>query len=112
MILMVNKIKKTNRAMPSQGQLALLPLILIKTHGSNRDTKTSIVQQKRHVSGILGGSQMNEQIAHPETWRIGKTAACVEQFGDQYRIYQRHTPMFFPIKGRLHQFIEGAQMSS
>jgi protein-S-isoprenylcysteine O-methyltransferase Ste14 len=34
----------------------------------------------------------------------------LEQFGEQYRIYQRHVPMFFPSRRRWRQFIEGSQM--
>ncbi len=33
----------------------------------------------------------------------------LKQFGEQYRIYREHVPMFFPTKGRWQQFIEGAQ---
>jgi protein-S-isoprenylcysteine O-methyltransferase Ste14 len=33
----------------------------------------------------------------------------VEQFGEQYRIYQRKVPMFFPGRRRLGQFIEHSQ---
>jgi protein-S-isoprenylcysteine O-methyltransferase Ste14 len=30
----------------------------------------------------------------------------IERFGEQYRIYQRHVPMFFPGRRRWRQFIE------
>ena len=36
----------------------------------------------------------------------------LEQFGEQYRAYQRHVPMFFPGKRGWQQFIAGAQISS
>jgi RNA polymerase sigma factor (sigma-70 family) len=34
----------------------------------------------------------------------------LEQFGDEYRIYQKRVPMFFPGKGRWRQFLQGSQM--
>ena len=34
------------------------------------------------------------------------------QFGEQYRIYREHVPMFFPGKRRWRQFIEGSQMGA
>jgi protein-S-isoprenylcysteine O-methyltransferase Ste14 len=34
----------------------------------------------------------------------------LEQFGEQYRTYQRHVPMFFPGRRGWRQFIEGSQM--
>lgn len=33
------------------------------------------------------------------------------QFGEQYRLYREHVPMFFPGRRRWRQFIEGAQMT-
>lgn len=34
----------------------------------------------------------------------------LERFGEQYRNYRRHVPMFFPIKGRWRQLVEDSQM--
>jgi protein-S-isoprenylcysteine O-methyltransferase Ste14 len=36
----------------------------------------------------------------------------LEQFGEQYRIYREHVPMFFPGKRRWRQLIEGSQMGA
>ncbi len=35
----------------------------------------------------------------------------LEEFGEQYRIYKAHVPMFFPGKRRWRQFIERSQMA-
>ena len=34
----------------------------------------------------------------------------LQQFGEQYRIYQKHVPMFFPGRRQWRQFIERSQM--
>jgi len=34
----------------------------------------------------------------------------LDQYGEQYRIYREHVPMFFPGKRRWRQFIAGSQM--
>ena len=35
----------------------------------------------------------------------------LEQFGEHYRIYQRHVPMFFPGKRRWRQFFEQSRFA-
>jgi protein-S-isoprenylcysteine O-methyltransferase Ste14 len=34
----------------------------------------------------------------------------VDEFGEQYQLYRKHVPMFFPRRRRWRQFIEGSQM--
>jgi protein-S-isoprenylcysteine O-methyltransferase Ste14 len=36
----------------------------------------------------------------------------IADFGEQYRIYRRQVPAFFPGRGRWRQFIEGSQLQS
>jgi protein-S-isoprenylcysteine O-methyltransferase Ste14 len=33
-----------------------------------------------------------------------------DEFGEQYQVYRQHVPMFFPLRRRWRQFIEGSQM--
>ena len=38
--------------------------------------------------------------------------SMLAQFGEEYRVYQRHVPMFLPLKGQWRSFIGGSSLDS